>query len=87
MLDELTLSSGMRIWTARPDTNERRPAVVLLHGRRGPIAIDGSWDRVERLAKDGFVACVPDLYHRFTGNRGPIEAQEARIDCTDDEYR
>ena len=86
MLDELTLSSGMRIWTARPATGEPKPAVVVLHGRRGPIAIDGSWDRVERLAQDGFVACVPDLYHRFTGDRGPIEAQEARIDCTDAEY-
>ncbi len=86
MLDELTLSSGMRTWTARPETNESRPAIVVLHGRRGPIDIDGSWDRVERLAQDGFVACVPDLYHRFTGDRGPIEAQEARIDCTDAEY-
>ena len=86
MLDERTLSSGMRTWTARPDTSERRPAVLVLHGRRGPITIDGSWDRVERLAQDGFVACVPDLYHRFTGDRGPIEAQEARIDCTDAEY-
>jgi hypothetical protein len=42
MLDEQALSSGMRIWTARPDTDEPRPAVILLHGRRGPIAIDGS---------------------------------------------
>lgn len=86
MLDELTLSSGMRVWTARPESDEPKPAMVFLHGRRGPIAIDGSWDRVERAAQDGFVACVPDLYHRFTGDRGPIEAQQARIDCTDAEY-
>jgi carboxymethylenebutenolidase len=86
MLDEQILSSGMRIWSARPQTDERRPAVIVLHGRRGPIAIDGSWDRVERLAQDGFVGCVPDLFHRFEGDRGPIEAQEARIDQTDAEY-
>jgi carboxymethylenebutenolidase len=86
VLDELTLSSGMRIWTSRPETSERRPAIVVLHGRRGPISVDGSWDRVEQLGRDGFVGCVPDLYHRFTGDRGPIEAQEARIDCTDAEY-
>ena len=88
MLDQQTLASGMRIWTARPGapgSPERRPAVIVLHGRRGPIDIDGSWDRVERLARDGFVGCVPDLYHRFTGDRGPIEAQEARIDFSDDE--
>ena len=88
MLDQQTLASGMRIWTARPGppgSPERQPAVIVLHGRRGPIDIDGSWDRVERLARDGFVGCVPDLYHRFTGDRGPIEAQEARIDFSDDE--
>ena len=86
MPDEQTLASGMRIWSARPQTDERRPAVIGLHGRRGPIAIDGSWDRVERLAQDGFVGCVPDLFHRFEGDRGPVEAQEARIDYSDAEY-
>ena len=91
MLDQQTLASGMRVWTARPDSpdlpdlTEKRPAVIILHGRRGPIDIDGSWDRVERLAQEGFVGCVPDLYHRFTGDRGPIEAQEARIDYSDEE--
>ena len=86
MLDELTLASGMKIWCARPDSATKRPAVIIMHGRRGPIDIDGSWDRVERLARDGFVGCVPDLYHRFTGDRRPIEAQESRIDYGDAEY-
>ncbi len=86
MLDELTLASGMQIWCARPDSAMKRPAVIIMHGRRGPIDIDGSWDRAERLARDGFVGCVPDLYHRFTGDRGPIEAQESRIDYGDAEY-
>jgi carboxymethylenebutenolidase len=76
----------MRIWSARPTTSEKRPVIIVLHGRRGPIDVDGSWDRVERLAEDGFVGCVPDLYHRFTGDRGPIEAQQARIDYSDAEY-
>ncbi|NIO08275.1 MAG: prolyl oligopeptidase family serine peptidase [Deltaproteobacteria bacterium] len=86
MLEESNLASGMKIWTARPDSNAKRPAVIILHGRRGPIEVDGSWDRVERLARDGFVGCVPDLYHRFTGDRGPIEAQQSRIDFGDAEY-
>ena len=85
MLDEKTLASGMRTWLARPDSTEKHPAVIVLHGRRGPIELDGSWDRVERLAREGFVGIVPDLYHRFTGDRGPIEAQEARIDFSDEE--
>jgi dienelactone hydrolase len=32
------------------------------------------------------VACVADMYHRFTGDRGPIEAQETHIDYSDTEY-
>lgn len=32
------------------------------------------------------MACVADLYHRFTGDRGPIEAQETHIDYSDAEY-
>ena len=86
MLNEQILASGMRLWCAHPESATKRPAVIILHGRRGPIAADGSWDRVERLARDGYVACVPDLHHRFTGDRGPIEAQQARIDFSDDEY-
>ena len=38
------------------------------------------------MGQDGFVGCVPDLYHRFTGDREPIEAQQARIDYSDAEY-
>ena len=83
MLVEQTLASGMRVWCARPDTGERRPAVLLLHERYGPV--QHSWDIVERLAGDGFVACVPDLFHRYTGDRGPIEAGEDRIDPSDEE--
>jgi dienelactone hydrolase len=83
MLDERTLESGMHTWTARPETNERRPAILVLHGRNGPVEHDGCRDRAERFAQEGFVACVPDLYHRFVGDRGPIERSETRYDPTD----
>ena len=83
MLIEETLASGMRVWHARPDTDEPRPAVLLLHERYGPVQY--SFDAIEKLAADGFVACFNDMFHRFKGDRGPIERAEARVDPTDDE--
>ena len=81
MLTEETLASGMRVWTARPDTTEQRPAVLLLHERYGPV--QHSFNMIERLANDGYVACVPDTFHRHEGDRGPIERAEGRVDPTD----
>ena len=87
MLTEETLASGMRVWTARPDTpNEtegKRPAVLLLHERYGPV--EHSFNIVEKMAKEGFVVFVNDLFHRFDGDRGPLERSETRIDPPDNE--
>ena len=83
MLVEKTIASGMRIWSARPDTDAKRPLVLLLHERYGPVK--HSFNMVEKLVQDGFVVCVPDMFHRYSGNRGAIEAGEARIDPEDHE--
>jgi carboxymethylenebutenolidase len=83
MLIETTLDSGMRIWHAQPDTDERRPAVLLLHERYGPV--EHSFNVINRFAEYGFVAVMQDLFHRYDGDRGPIERAEDRIDCTDAE--
>ena len=81
MLVEKTLASGMRIWSARPNTDAKRPLVLLLHERYGPVK--HSMNMVEKLALDGFVVCVPDMFHRSSGDRGPVEPAEARIDPED----
>lgn len=83
MLEEQTLVSGMRVWVNRPVTEGPAPAVMLLHERYGPVP--HSFRLLERLAGDGFVACLPDLFHRYEGNRKPIEDGEARFDPTDDD--
>jgi len=83
MTTEYTLASGMRFWVARPDTQERRPALLMLHERYGPVK--HSFDVIERVAAEGYVACFPDMFHRFKGDRGPIENGQARIDPTDAE--
>jgi carboxymethylenebutenolidase len=83
MLTEETLASGMRVWIAQPDTTEKRPALLLLHERYGPV--EHSFNIVKKMAKEGFVVAVNDLFHRYEGDRGPIERAEARLDLTDDE--
>lgn len=83
MLTETTNESGMRIWHAQPDTDAQRPVVLLLHERYGPV--EHSFNVLEQFANYGFVAAMPDLFHRFTGDRGPIERAEDRIDTVDAE--
>ena len=83
MLDERRLASEMTLWEARPDTREKRPGVLLLHERYG---IDRhTKDLAEKLAADGFVACLPDLFHRFDGDREVLGRGEIRVDLCDDE--
>ena len=83
MLVEQTLASGMRFWVARPEADGPRPAVFLHHERYGPV--EHSFESLERIAGEGFVGCLPDLYHRFDGDRGLLERAEARCDPTDEE--
>ena len=83
MLIEQTLASGMRLWVARPETDSPRPAVFLHHERFGPVK--HSFESIEKIASDGFVGCLPDLYHRFDGDRGLLERAEDRCDPTDEE--
>ncbi len=83
MLIEETLASGMRVWHARPDTEEPRPLMLMLHERYGPV--QHSFNVIERIAEAGFVACFMDMFHRYEGDRAPIENSEARVDPTDDE--
>ena len=83
MLIEETLASGMRVWHARPDTDEPRPLMVMLHERYGPV--QHSFNVIERIAEAGFVACFMDMFHRYEGDRAPIENAEARVDPTDAE--
>ena len=82
-ITENVLQSDMRLWYARPDTSEPRPLVVMLHERYGPV--EQSWNVIQRMASFGYVACLSDLFHRYEGDRGPIERSEARYDPTDEQ--
>ena len=81
MLTETVLASGMRVWVARPDRAEPRPAVIAMHERYGPI--QHPKDLVEWLAADGFVGCLPDMHHRYEGDRDLVTQAQERVDLKD----
>ncbi|MCH7482583.1 MAG: dienelactone hydrolase family protein [Chloroflexi bacterium] len=83
MLTEHRMASGMTVLEARPEGRARRPGVILLHERYG---IDQhTRDLGEKLAADGFVALLPDMFHRFEGDREALRRGEERADMADDE--
>lgn len=55
----------MNIFIARPSTPGPRPAVLIMHHKGGIDEFPR--DRAARLAQAGYVAAVPDLYHRMPG--------------------
>ena len=83
MIVEQTLASGMRFWVARPEIDGPRPAVFLHHERYGPV--EHSFLLLEKMSGEGYVACMPDLYHRFQGDRRALERAELRCDPSDEE--
>ena len=83
MLTETTTEQGMRVWHARPAADGPRPALLLLHERYGPV--EHSFLVLERMAEAGFVTAMPDLFHRFKGDRRPVELGEGRVEITDPE--
>ncbi len=81
MLDEQKLASGMTIWTAKPESAGPHPAMIVMHERYGPV--QHPKDLVQRFADEGFVAVLPDMFHRYEGDRGAIERGEARCELND----
>lgn len=83
MLTEHTLANGMSCFVAVPDSGTPRPAVVLIHERYG--IVEHQRRLAERLARDGYVACLPDLFHRYDGDTEALARGDGRCDMRDDE--
>ena len=82
MLESVQLDSGMQCVLARPDTQEKRPAVIWLHERYGMV--QHTRDQAERLARSGFVGFAPDLFHRFDRDREALARAEDRCELQDE---
>ncbi len=83
-ISENVLESGMRVWFARPESSEPLPLMVMMHERYGPV--EHNFNVMQRMAEYGYVACFPDFFHRYEGDRGPLERSEDRCDPTDAQY-
>ena len=80
---EHRLPSGQRVWIARPEGDEPRPAVLWLHERYG--VVQHPLDMTARLAEEGYVGVCPDLFHRYDGDLDALHRGDARVTIRDDE--
>ena len=81
-MKEATLASGMRVWSAQPEGPGPFPTAFILHERYGPV--QHTFNIMERMAREGFAAFAPDLFHRYTGNRQAVEDAEERVELPDE---
>ena len=56
--------SDMRMYLSVPEGSGPFPAVLV--SQHGPGVNEFIQDFVNKLAKEGYVACAPELYHRVT---------------------
>ena len=54
-------NSNMRAYVRAPDNAQRVPAIVVVQGQTG---VDDFVEFSDMVARQGFVAAAPDLYHR-----------------------
>lgn len=62
--------NSMKLYVAKPEGSGPFPAVVLAY-HRGAFD-DFTIDRADKLAQNGFIAVVPDLFHRYPDAENPL---------------
>ena len=54
-------NSNMRAYVSAPDNAQRVPAIIVVQGQTG---VDDFVEFSDMVAREGFIAAAPDLYHR-----------------------
>ena len=54
-------NSNMRLYLSAPESATASPAVIVIQGQTG---VDDFLQFSDMVAREGFVAAAPDLYHR-----------------------
>lgn len=61
----------MGLYVATPEGHGPFPAVAIMYHRGGIDAF--TRDRADRLAREGYIAIAPDLFHRYPDVENPLE--------------
>lgn len=69
--------SPMRLYVGMPSLGRAFPAVIVIH--HGPGVEKFIEDRVENLARQGYLAIAPDLYHRQTSAAAGVSSAAAGV--------
>jgi len=69
--------SPMRLYVGMPSLGRAFPAVIVVH--HGPGVDKFIEDRVEHLARQGYLAIAPDLYHRQTSAADGVSSAAAGV--------
>ena len=70
MLTPIKIDNRMNGYLGKPARAGKRPAVIHLHERYG--IVQHTTDLGEKFVDAGYVTIVPDLFSRFTGDRGAL---------------
>ena len=83
MLTQVRVDNRMTAFLGRPGGQGKRPAVIQLHERYG--IVQHTLDLAQKLVDAGYIALVPNLFSRFTGDRELLSRGELHVELSDDQ--
>jgi carboxymethylenebutenolidase len=83
MLTEVRVDNRMAAYLGVPEGRGNRPAVIHLHERYG--IVQHTLDLAQKLVDAGYVALVPDLFSRFTGDREALIRGDLQVELSDEQ--
>jgi carboxymethylenebutenolidase len=83
MLTPIKIDKRINGYLGKPAGGGKRAAVIHLHERYG--IVQHTTDLGQKFVDAGYVAIVPDLFSRFTGDRAALAAGNDRCDLDDEQ--
>lgn len=83
MLTQVRVDNRMTAYLGVPEGRGNRPAVIHLHERYG--IVQHTLDLAQKLVDAGYVALVPDLFSRFTGDREALIRGDLQVELSDEQ--
>jgi carboxymethylenebutenolidase len=83
MLTQVRVDNRMAAYLGVPEGRGNRPAVIHLHERYG--IVQHTLDLAQKLVDAGYVALVPNLFSRFTGDREALIRGDLQVEISDEQ--